>query len=437
MIRGISCFIFLLTFFLNLNSQEEEWNISSLSPLPINTVFNSVVEASVGSQKFVYSFSGVEDSLSPENAHNRIFKYSVISNQWSEINAILDTTNTLQRNALFFNNRIYLIGGYYFDENNELSIDNRTVIYNPFVDTLDVQGAPIPNPVSGAVCVKWRDSLIFNFGGMDASGNYSTAVQIYDPFFNTWEQGEPLPNNDFFKHSGAAGYIIEDTIYYFGGVSGVFVPESNGYFRKGVINPQNPADINWMYVEEYQLAKSFNAVCSGFKDKLFLFGGSRTGYDFYVEDTVNGQSVLPRGEVLNYFLNNKETFSQFPNMTMNGVYGIAKIGGGNWILAGGIDSLNTISNRTILLNNKDFSSITQAIVPPFFLVSETQDSYIITTENIGRVRVYEISGKLVFNTYKGLSNIVIPKADLPRNILLFVYDDESNVPVVQKRILIN
>jgi len=436
MIRRILVFTFLLTFFLNGKGQEEQWNVTELNPIPIKTCFNTVSQASIGGQKFVYSFSGVEDSLAVENTHNRIFKYSVTNNQWTEINAAIDTTNTIERKAVFLNNRIYLIGGYYFDENENKVLDNKTIIFNPFLDTLESPGSSIPTPIRGQVTLNWRDSLIFNFGGLNSSGDYNTAVQIYNPFFNSWEQAEPLPNNDFFKCTGAAGHIIGDTIYYFGGLNGAFVPETVGYLRKGVINPDNPTEIEWIFVDEFELAKSFNAACSGFRDKLFLFGGSRVGYDFFLEDTLTGQLALPRGETLNYFLTSQSAFSQFPGKTKNAVFGIAKIGGGNWITAGGVDSLGNVSNRAILLNNKDFSSITQLIVPPFFQINETNDSYIILTENIGSIRVYDLSGRLYFNTFKGLSNLVIPKSDLPRNYLLFVYDDGSNVPVVRRRVLV-
>lgn len=436
MIRGILTFAMLLTFFLNGSGQEEEWNVTELTSMPIRNTFNTIVEANVGSDKFVYSFSGVKDTLLVDSLHNKIFKYNVSSNQWTTISAVQDTTNTITRRAVFLNNRIYLIGGYYFDPNGEMVLDDKTIIYNPFLDTLEAIGSNIPNAIRDQVTVKWRDSLIYNIGGLNSQGDYNTSVQVYNPYFNSWDFAEEIPNNDFFKNAGASGYIIDDTIYYFGGVSGTFVPETNGYLRKGVIDPENPLNINWIFEEEIELAKSYNAVCSGFVDKLFVFGGSRVGYDFFLEDTINNQAALPRGETLNYFIRTNSAVSQFPAKTKNGVIGIAKIGGGNWITAGGLDSLGQVSNSAILINNKDFSSITQLIVPPFFQVNESSDSFIILTENIGTIRVYDLAGRFLFNTFKGLSNLVIPKSDLPSDYLLFVYDDGSNVPVVQRKVLV-
>ncbi len=425
-----------LTFFQVLRGQIEDWSITILNPMPIATAYNTICEATVGAQKFVYSFSGVKDELEIDSCHNRIFKYDVTANSWSEINAEIDTTQTLERRAVFINNRIYLMGGYYFDENNEMVVDGRNAVFNPFLDTLESFGSPLPTPVRGQVSVKWRDSLIYVIGGLNSAGEYSTAVQIYDPFFNTWVQGEPLPNNDFFKHSGAAGHILGDTIYYFGGMTGSFVPETQGYLRKGVIDPNDPTSINWQFNEEIQLAKSYNAACSGFGDKLFLFGGSRLAYDFDLTDTISGQLVFPRGELLNYLVIPKTNEAQFPEKTQNAVFGIAQMGGGNWITAGGVDSLGVISNRAFLLNNKDFSAISQAINPPFFQVNETLDSYIVVTENIGRIRIYDLAGNLLYNTSKGLSNLVVPKSDLPRNYLLFVYYDGANLPVVIRKVLV-
>lgn len=425
----------ILTFFQFSFSQEEEWEVFNLSNLPVPLAHNTIVEARVTNQNFVYSFSGVKDSLHPSNICDTIFKYNVLSDSWSSLNFNYDSLKTVGRKAVFTNNRIYLFGGYYFDGTNQLN-DERTLIFNPFQDTLELSGANMPNPVQGQVTAVWRDSLIFNIGGLLDNGNFSTKVQLYDPFFNSWEEAEELPNNDFFKSQGAGGYILEDTIYLLGGISGDFVPSAKDYIRKGVINPDDPLDIDWSFESSDPSAESFGANCSGFADKIFLFGGSFVGHDFYLNDTIDSLDVIPRSQFFNYFVRLEEISTQNVDQPYNAVYGIAKMGGGNWITTGGVDTSGVITSRTLLLSNKDFSSISEAVQPPVFDVIDGNDYFIVQTENTGNISVYDLSGRLVLESFKGLSDLYISKSDLVNGMLLFVYEDGTNLPVVRKKILV-
>jgi hypothetical protein len=117
--------------------------------------------------------------------------------------------------------------------------------------------------------------------------------------------------------------------------------------------------------------------------------------------------------------------------------GIAKLGGGNWIIAGGIDSSQVVSNRTFLLHNPALSNIDQATIPPFFEVINQSGQFKIVTENIGDVIVFNSMGQRLYRRKKLLSDLYVSKSDLKANFLLFVYDDGSNVPVTRKVILVD
>ncbi|HZH70830.1 MAG TPA: hypothetical protein VFD80_10285, partial [Flavobacteriaceae bacterium] len=114
--------------------------------------------------------------------------------------------------------------------------------------------------------------------------------------------------------------------------------------------------------------------------------------------------------------------------------GIAKLGGGNWMVVGGIDPLQQASDKVFLIHNINLSDLEKATAPPFFKVNEADDHYIIVTENIGQVVIYDIAGKTLYKSQKKLSDLYISKSQLTKGILLFVYKDEVNLPVHIKKV---
>tara|TARA_B100000508_G_C11465634_1_gene282080 strand:+ start:11070 stop:12392 length:1323 start_codon:yes stop_codon:yes gene_type:complete len=424
----------LITFFFLSAKAQGEWEWTELSELPFPTANNALCEALVNGEKYVYSFGGITDSLHPEDIHQRVFKYDVLNDEWTEQAALPDTMGKIAAGASFVNNKIYVMGGYHVDTNlNEYSSD-RVHIYNPYIDTFEVDGAPIPTPIDDHVQVVWRDSLIYVVTGWSNFSNVPY-VQVYNPYFNSWEAASPVPNDNTFKAFGAAGYILGDTIYYYGGVSGSLGFSARSYLRKGVINPEDPLDIQWEMVEEPPGGDNYRMACSGHDKTIFFVGGAATAYNFDALAYSNGDQVYPNERILSYDVESgisENTFNtEHDPMDLRG---IAKMGGGNWIIAGGIDTNRVARTSTYLLHNENLSDIDQAIQPPFFEVQENSDFYIVETENVGEVNVYDIQGRTLFSSAKSLANLWIPKSRLGEGMLLFVYDNDTNVPITIKKV---
>jgi hypothetical protein len=310
-------------------------------------------------------------------------------------------------------------------------------VFNPFIDTFEVDGANLPISTDYHVQSVWRDSLIYVIGGWSDTST-TTAVQIYNPYFNSWEMGTSLPDDVFFKSFGSSGVILGDTIFYFGGTfDGLENGVSSG-LRKGVINPENPTEITWEFVGSYSNSTTNKAVCAGHGDKMFVFGGSE--YQFNYKGEVEETAVQPfvSQRILNFsVISGVFTLSEsvdFP-VGRKGSRGLAKLGGGNWITCGGIDSLQEASRSVYLLTNFSFSDIDKALQPPIFDVVEFDEYYLVKTENVGTVSVYDVSGRTLFSKRKSLADLIISKSDLEVNMLIFVYNDGSNVPVTRKRVM--
>lgn len=420
--------------FSQLSLAQGDWEWTELSDMPVPTSNNALCEAVVNGEKYVYSFGGITDSLKPSDIHQRVFKYDVLSDEWSEQYPLPDTMGKIASAASFVNNRIYIMGGYHVDTNlNEYSSD-RVHVYNPFIDTFEVDGAAIPTPVDDHVQAVWRDSLIYVVTGWSNTANVPF-VQIYNPYFNSWQSGTNVPDDNTFKAFGASGYIVGDTIYYYGGVSGSFGFAAQSYLRKGVIDPDDPTQIDWELHGEPIGGDNYRMACSGHGETIFFVGGAETAYNFDALSYSDGEQVFPNRRILKY---NASTFQS--SNTFNTTHdpmdlrGIAKLGGGNWIIAGGIDTSRVASTSTYLIHNENLSDIDDAIQPPFFEVEETIDFYIVRTENVGEVNVYDIHGRTLYESAKSLANLWIPKSVLGRGMLLFVYDNNTNVPITIKKV---
>ena len=428
------CFLLFLFNFFSVHAQGD-WEWTSIAPLPISTSNNALCEATVAGEKKVYSFGGITDSLIPGNIHQRVFKYDILSDAWSEESPLPDTLGKIAASASFINNRIYVIGGYHVDTNlNEYS-SNRVHVYNPFIDSFEVDGTNMPIASGDHVQAIWRDSLIYVITGWNNNASIPQ-VQVYNPFFNNWQLGTSVPNNFIYKAFGASGYILGDTIYYYGGVSGNFELETKNNLIKGVINPDDPLEIDWQVDDEIDGGGNYKMACSGHNQTFFCIGGADQAYGFDAIAFSNGEQVLPNSRIMTYNVGEQEYENTFDtDFSPMDLRGIAKLGGGNWMVAGGIDTSGVASNAAYLIRNDQLSDENQAIQPPFFEVTEVGDDYIIETENVGEVFIYDIMGRTLFDSSKSLANLVVPKSKLGKGILLFVFDNDTNVPITIKRVI--
>lgn len=405
-----------------------------VAPLPITSANNAVSHSFINNNKFIYSFGGVSDSLHYSNIHQRVFKYDVSNDLWAEKESIPDTLGKISSSASFVKNKIYLIGGKYVQSNGTETSSNNVHIYNPYLDTFEINGSPLPIPVHDHVQSVWRDSLIYIISGFSNTQTVPD-VQIYNPSFDSWTIGTATPNNPQHKSFGASGYILNDTIYYFGGANQDPTIQTVNYFRKGVIDKDNPSQINWSIIYSNLGDPVYRGACSGHNQTLFWIGGSKQAYSYNALEYYTSNVVYPNHRVLEYDMKkNIYTNSYISPYHVMDLKGIAKLGGGNWIITGGIDSLQQASNRTFLLHNTTLSDIEKAKVPPYFKVNETADYYIVITENVGKIVVYDITGRVIYKSNKHLADLYIPKSELSSGMQLFVYEDDINLPLLIKKV---
>lgn len=404
------------------SSAQFNWTWTELDTMPFRTANNAVCEAIVNGEEFVYSFGGIDQTKTLAGIHQRSFKYSVTSNSWTEIAPLPDTLGKIAKGASFVNEKIYILGGYHALPNgSELSSD-RVHIYNPASDIYETDGAPIPLAIDDHVQAVYKDSLIFVVTGWSNTANRSE-VQIYDTYLNQWQVGTSVPNDNFFKAFGASGTIIGDTLYYHGGVSGSFSFVARTYLRKGYINPNDPTDITWVQMSDAPGDAGYRAACSSAGNTLFWIGGAPTAYN-YDGIAYNGSGgVDPSARVLHFSLHdyqyNDETSEPFGVMDLRG---IAKLSNNRWIICGGMDTNQVVSNRTFLLENPSVF-IDEIIAINGFEVRYFPDEIVIGSVFTSAAKLISMNGNIV-HEWKKDENIKIIRSQFETGIYLF--EQEGN-----------
>ncbi len=335
----------LLSLFSFFQLQAQSWQIFEMSPLPEKVTNNAVVAGFPYDQPHVYSFGGIDSTKTQSGIHTRSYKYDVGRNSWKQIASLPDTLGKIASAASLVKDTIYVIGGYHVLDDDEEISSNKVHRYNTTQDTFMSDGANVPIPIDDHVQAVWRDSLIFVITGWSGDSNVSQ-VQIYNPSENNWQMGTSVPNNESYKSFGAAGLIIADTIFYYGGAgNGKNFPAQN-VLRKGIINPQNPAEISWSDTTLDVQIKGYRMAATTVEKKIFWFGGSENTYN-YDAKAYNGKgSVEPLNRILFFDTQDYNWGTSFVSSIPMDLRGVAELSKTIKILAGGMLNEQQVSNKT-------------------------------------------------------------------------------------------
>lgn len=410
------CFVFL-SFMINAQSN---WVWTELDTMPIRTSNNAVCEVLLDGHEYVYSFGGIDTSKLASGIHQRSFKYDVSSNTWNEISQLPDTLGKIASAASYVKGKIYIIGGYHVLESGTEITSNKVHVFNPSTDLFESDGENLPKAIDDHVQAVWRDSLIYVVTGWSNTTNQPD-VQIYNPTTDNWLNGTSLPNNNTYKAFGASGTIIGDTIFYYGGVSSSnFLAQS--FMRKGVIDQNDPTSINWSLLDNTSLEKRYRAACSNNNQTIFWVGGANTGYNFDGLAYFTNSGVEPLPKILEYnqsfdayFFNNSEPYGVMD------LRGIAKLENKRWIICGGMDSLQQVSNRTFLLANPELGLNENTSLNT--IINYSKDYIEIIFKAYGNSVLVDNAGRII-KYFKG-QNIFIDRSNISRGVYFIKSETES------------
>ena len=321
----------LLTF----QGATAQWTWTPVAPLPMPMANHALCAAEVDGSWYVYAFGGITSGLQESDIHRNAYRYDVAADSWTALPDVPDTLGKIASAASVVGDTAYVIGGYHVFPGPPFEVSsNRVHRLDLSTNTWLPNGANIPVAIDDQVQAVWRDSLIYVITGWSNTTNVAN-VQVYDPAHDQWATGTPVPNNTQYKAFGASGVIIGDTIYYHGGAStGANFPAQDR-LRIGVIDPLVPTSINWLPAITGTLGARYRSGAVVVEGSPVWLGGSAVSYNF---DAVayNGSGVVqPATGILRWSQGAFSSYGTTPTSVMD-QRGIGDIGGGAFIVAGGI-----------------------------------------------------------------------------------------------------
>ncbi|HHM20846.1 MAG TPA: T9SS C-terminal target domain-containing protein [Bacteroidetes bacterium] len=318
---------------------------TELTPLPEPVSNNAVVATQVNGQTYVYSFCGIDPTKTWSGIHLKAWRYDVEAGLWDALPPVPDPQGgKIAAWASEVKGKIYLIGGYHVAANGTETSSDKVHVFDPQTNTWLPDAAPLPTPIDDQVQAVWRDSLIYVITGWSNTTNVPL-VQIFNPTLNQWMAGTPVPDEHDYKVFGAAGTIIGDTIYYAGGAKATFNFPPTTIFRKGIIHPANPLEIEWVK-EERPEAKGYRMAVAVHAGRAVWLGGSDVTYNFNGIAYNGSGGVTPLARTTVFDPVNGNFFQSSGNMPpVMDLRGAAQINDDEVIIAGGMAPGQQVSDR--------------------------------------------------------------------------------------------
>lgn len=415
--------LFILSF-SNSNAQDG-WTWTELANMPEGVANNAVCSAYCGDTLCVYSFSGIDQTLIPAGIHLKSWRYNTVTQEWISLPDVPDFQGKIAAGASTVNNLIYVVGGYYVNDNFTEESSDDIHIFDPETNSWLNDGALIPVPIDDQVQAVWNDSLIFVVTGWSDFQNVN-AVQIYDPANDEWLEGTPTPNFGTYRVFGGAGSITGDSLFYYGGVSNSF--NSTNELRRGVINPDDPSEVTWSVVGDGPGDDGYRCAPVFFGPRLYWIGGAGNGYNFDA-DAYDGSGIVdPLNRIIAYHSHlgiwEEGLGAPFGQMDFRGA---AQVSPTSWIICGGMEADQVVSSRTFLLELDPSVGVNEETS----CVSFIANSLVSACEEPQSYWVYDLSGRLCWTGAVSQGSSVDLAQNLPSGIYVVRYGATSTRLVIK------
>jgi len=268
--------LILLLYTLSVNAQ---LTITPIGTLPEPVANNAVCEGFIDGVPYLFSFAGIDNTKLYSGTHLKSFRVNLDTGESERIADLPGDQGLLGVGASRIGNIIYIIGGYTANSDGTEVSGNKVRRYDIESNAFLEDAADLIVATDDHVQAVWRDSLLYVITGWSNSTNIRF-TQVYDPETDTWSNGTFLPNEVSYLSFGASGAIVNDTIYYYGGArsEGIFGIQNS--LRKGVINPDNPTDIQWSISTPDESVNGYRMAATTVGDEVHWVGGSNNTYNF-------------------------------------------------------------------------------------------------------------------------------------------------------------
>ncbi len=229
----------------------DSW-ITSYEIMPEATVLGS--SAYNPDDNLLYTFGG-------EPTYTGLFIYDVENDSWASGAALLGDSN--YGSAVYANGVVYANQGQ-----GPTGYTTAFWAYDVNDDSWSVK-QNIPEAIAwGDMAYCEANNVIYFAGGHDMSA-FKDEVYVYSIEHNEWETAIPLPE----KKAGGKIVCDNETLFYIGGANEDGSTLSNKVF-KGIINPNDAADISWSAVSSMPVAVYKHQLANFGSGKLIVNGGN-------------------------------------------------------------------------------------------------------------------------------------------------------------------
>ncbi len=391
--------------------------VSEVGTLPDRVSNNAVCEGFIDGVPYLFSFAGIDSTKIHSGIHLKSYRYNIETGVSERIPDLPDDLGKIGVAASRIGNIIYIAGGYNVFANGTEKTTQKMHRYDIENDQYLTDAADIPVPTDDHVQAVWRDSLIYLITGWNDSENIPD-VQIYDPSTNEWSMGTSVPNLNTYKSFGASGVIVNDKIYYFGGArsSGNFGIQNN--LRIGIINPNEPTEIDWQIVIPDFLVNGYRMAATTVNGDMHWIGGSNNTYNFNGIAYDGSGPVAPSKRDL--YISDADLLwkENSPIEVPMDLRGIANISTTTKYIAGGMIDNQEVTNKVYKLEWQDPNSIEkveyrhQISIGPMPFEDILNINSKVANQKIQQIDCFDINGKLIFTKYPNHDFIQIETENL-------------------------
>lgn len=321
------------------------------SPLPQAVSNNAVAALRRDDVHYILSFMGLGAAKTHLDISREAWLWRSDTREWQAFPPVPVNEGRLASVAVGLADRIWLFGGYTVAADGSEVSTPEVFRIDPVARTYQ-RRADMPLPVDDTVALPYTGRYIYLVSGWHDSGN-AAEVQLYDTHQDQWQMATPFPGVPVFGHAGG---MVDGEMIIAGGVGLLGETDGKREFGtidqawKGVVDPEDPARIEWQKLpvtagtNRYRMAASGSAA----HRQVFFAGGTDRPYN-YSGIGYDGQSATPTGAVFAWDLDNRQ-WLQCENLQRSATMdhrGLLHLDDGTFITLGGMDSQQQVSGAVV------------------------------------------------------------------------------------------
>lgn len=375
--------------------------VTEIGKLPVRVTNNAVCEGFIDGTPYLFSFGGCDSTRTYKGVHKKCYRVNLETKEVLRLPNLPDADGKMAAAATRIGNIIYIGGGYYEYENEAEFSSSKMHRYDIKANKFLEDAPDMPFAVADHVQVVWKDKLIYVVSGWKDVENIKE-VQIYDPEKNTWSAGSSTWDTNSFKAFGAAGVVVADTIFYFGGAASTIQYPVRYQVRRGHIDPANPTSIKWSRTTPDIKQMGYRTVGAYVNEQLHWVGGSEDTYGLSGESYNSLSMGQPSNRMLTVQPDTSLTIQKLNEIPMD-LRGLANISEHTKYIAGGMLADAEVTNKIYKLQ---WNRYPESIGEKAKVVSQmahpnpfANDLMVRTDAVVGEVSwvsIYNVQGKQLF-----------------------------------------